>query len=285
MHILVRRNHDEVCVSLSGRLDGSTCGDFDAAVDDFLDRDGLSVLLELTDLEYVSSAGLASFLKLSKLLSAHGGSLSFTGLRGEVRKVFDASGLDRLFDLGKECFDKPLPAERKALTAAASTEALSLPACTDSMQVFQSFLSSYLRRSSLGTELLPTAELVLEEAFVNISRHAYRGSPGVVELVCRRDESHLCMEFRDQGPPFNPLDQEAPQLQNDIEQRSIGGLGIHLIREMALKAEYVRQGEMNIFRVWIGKPCENSAPLSRPPSEETQVEQTADSHPVTDNDD
>ena len=252
MDILVQRTHDEVFVSLSGRLDGISCRDFDAAAEAFLDRAGLNVEIEVTDLEYVSSAGLASLIKLSKRLAAHGGSLSFAGVRGEVRKVFDIAGFGGLFDLGAECFEKPTAPLRKTLTDAPEQEALSLPATPGSLDFFKSFLSSFVRRSSFSPELLSSAELVLEEVFLNIAVHAYQGGKGDVQLICRREGPQLCIEFRDQAPAFNPLEQAAPNLREGIEERSIGGLGIYLVRNIAQRVEYGRQHGENIFRIWIG---------------------------------
>jgi anti-sigma regulatory factor (Ser/Thr protein kinase) len=55
------------------------------------------------------------------------------------------------------------------------------------------------------------------------------------------------MEFEDRGREFNPLEIAEPDLETPIEDRQLGGLGIHLVKNMVDLAEYRRDGDRNIL--------------------------------------
>ena len=55
------------------------------------------------------------------------------------------------------------------------------------------------------------------------------------------------MEFEDRGREFNPLEIAEPDLETPIEDRQLGGLGIHLVKNMFDLAEYRRDGDRNIL--------------------------------------
>ncbi|GHT82073.1 hypothetical protein AGMMS49960_07730 [Betaproteobacteria bacterium] len=86
--------------------------------------------------------------------------------------------------------------------------------------------------------------LVLEEILTNIRLHAYKKEPGLIEIsasLCDADIHLLHLEITDWGPPFNPLvDSAAPDLESDIDDRPVGGLGIHIVRNLTHALSYVR---------------------------------------------
>lgn len=86
--------------------------------------------------------------------------------------------------------------------------------------------------------------LVVEEIVVNIVDYAYPEGNGYLEVRINNDNKELTIEFRDHGIPFNPLEQSMPDLDIPLEERSIGGLGIFLTKEMMDNVEYrYEQGE------------------------------------------
>lgn len=86
--------------------------------------------------------------------------------------------------------------------------------------------------------------LVVEEIVVNIVDYAYPEGNGYLEVRINNDSKELTIEFRDHGIPFNPLEQSMPDLDIPLEERSIGGLGIFLTKEMMDNVEYrYEQGE------------------------------------------
>jgi anti-sigma B factor antagonist len=82
-------------VVATGRLDAAQAPTAQA----FLDRVQGTVTLDLSGLEYISSAGLGVLLKTQKRLMASGGRLRLAGLRPHLRDIFVYSGFDKLFEI------------------------------------------------------------------------------------------------------------------------------------------------------------------------------------------
>ena len=80
--------------------------------------------------------------------------------------------------------------------------------------------------------------LCLDELIANVMRHGYGGTEGPISLQLSLADGALTLELRDRAIPFNPLDAPAPKLDVPIEERPIGGLGVHIIRELMTSLEY-----------------------------------------------
>lgn len=77
----------------SGRLDGTTTGDFEKTVVDALVAAGQGrVVVDMKGVEYVSSAGLRSLLVVAKRAKAGGQPFSVAALSPSVREIFEISG-------------------------------------------------------------------------------------------------------------------------------------------------------------------------------------------------
>lgn len=76
-------------VSVGGRLDTHTFEDLDEALAPLLTRQLHSLVLDLSDLEYISSAGIRSIFKARKALAAHGGKVLVVNPQPQIQKVFD----------------------------------------------------------------------------------------------------------------------------------------------------------------------------------------------------
>jgi sigma-B regulation protein RsbU (phosphoserine phosphatase) len=102
----------------------------------------------------------------------------------------------------------------------------------------------------LPATLMHDVHLVLEEVTCNVFSHGrVQGRDPALELLVSVDSHKLCLEFRDDGLAFDPLTQPAPDLDADIGERPIGGLGVHLVRELAEEVAYSRDDHHNVLRV------------------------------------
>lgn len=127
---------------------------------------------------------------------------------------------------------------------------LKLPATLESLDPFQDFVRGQIRDGGCSRETQFKIQLALEEALVNIAHYAYPpGVSGWIELACRLEPAgqRLCVEIRDGGRAFNPFERAKPDMTAPLDKRPIGGLGIFLVRQMAEKAEYRRDGEINVL--------------------------------------
>ena len=92
--------------------------------------------------------------------------------------------------------------------------------------------------SPIGSEL----NLVLEEIVMNVIQHGRPESPeGAIRVSLRLEDADIVATVADRGAPFNPLLAREPDLAADLEQRDLGGLGIHLVRRLVSSMEYARR--------------------------------------------
>lgn len=91
-------------------------------------------------------------------------------------------------------------------------------------------------------------ELAAEEAFVNVVTHSYAGRKGKVEIGLKWAPGHIEIVLRDWGPPFDPLANASNvNLEAPLDEREIGGLGIHLMRCVMDELIYKREKDENVL--------------------------------------
>ncbi len=98
MEFAFRQIGSAYVITLSGRLDAFSSQGFEQSALELVRNNGMShAVLDLSQVDYVSSFGLRAILGLGKALAPGGGALHVTGLHPSVRKVFTGSGFDSLF--------------------------------------------------------------------------------------------------------------------------------------------------------------------------------------------
>ena len=90
------REHGILIARASGRVDGATSRAFQEDLDACIQKDDRNVVLDLADVEYMSSAGLRVLLLTTKSLARQGKRFAVSSLQPEVREVFNISGFDRI---------------------------------------------------------------------------------------------------------------------------------------------------------------------------------------------
>ncbi len=93
-------------------------------------------------------------------------------------------------------------------------------------------------------------QLACEEIFSNIVFYAFDGQVGppiVVDLEFNDGLATVC--FTDSGKEFDPLAHEAPDVEQSLDEREIGGLGIFLVRKTMDSVHYERRGSLNVFTI------------------------------------
>ena len=92
-----------IVIKPGGRLDAESTPQFNAACNNCIRSGTLHIVLDLAALDYISSAGLGSMVRLAKKLEELGGAALLCGLRGLVKEVFQVTNLLSLFKV----FDSP----------------------------------------------------------------------------------------------------------------------------------------------------------------------------------
>jgi anti-sigma B factor antagonist len=92
MHISEQFNEAVLVLGLQGRLDTNTSEPFEQRMMAIIDAGNKRVVVDLTDLDYISSAGLRVLLMGAKRLKNEEGRLALCGLKDHIREVFEVSG-------------------------------------------------------------------------------------------------------------------------------------------------------------------------------------------------
>ena len=95
------------------------------------------------------------------------------------------------------------------------------------------FIERTCASAHLPADVAFAVRLAAEEACTNVIRHGYRGvTPGPVAVGIAHDASRVVVTIEDRGIPFDPADAPPPPVDAPAEDRPLGGLGWHLIRQV-----------------------------------------------------
>ena len=86
------KNGNETVISLSGQLDTLTSIDFEKEITNILGSDTHAVVLDGTELTYISSAGLRLLLTLQKGMKAKNGTFKLRNLKQEIIEILNVTG-------------------------------------------------------------------------------------------------------------------------------------------------------------------------------------------------
>lgn len=99
LSVILKTDGGLAVISLEGRLDAATVGQFDTAWASALEGGAGRCVVEMSGLEFISSAGLHSLLVLARRLDADKGTLCCCGLTENVRDVFSIAGFTKVFQI------------------------------------------------------------------------------------------------------------------------------------------------------------------------------------------
>ena len=101
-----------------------------------------------------------------------------------------------------------------------------------------------------GIDMATTMKLnlAIEEAVVNVMNYAYpQGTVGDINIEVQVDNNQLEFIISDSGTPFDPTTKAEVDTTLSAEERTIGGLGIHLVRNIMDSINYERANGKNIL--------------------------------------
>ncbi|MDR2353117.1 MAG: ATP-binding protein [Deltaproteobacteria bacterium] len=105
--------------------------------------------------------------------------------------------------------------------------------------------------------ILSNIELVLEELIVNVCHYAYNDKVRGQFKLSRRTvtfdgDPYLVITLKDWGKPFNPfVNKEEPNFSLTLEDRKVGGLGLHLIRNFVDHYCYYYYRKTNVTEIFF----------------------------------
>lgn len=128
---------------------------------------------------------------------------------------------------------------------------LTLPAKTELLDTVTGFVLARLKENGCSEEDQMIIAIAAEEIFVNIAHYAYGPDGGEATVRFRMDKAASTAEisFSDRGTPYNPLARQDPDISLGAEERSIGGLGIFMVKESMDGTQYEFKDGANILTI------------------------------------
>jgi sigma-B regulation protein RsbU (phosphoserine phosphatase) len=108
-------------------------------------------------------------------------------------------------------------------------------------------LEEFSDSAGLDMGVAQAAELVLDELLTNIISYGFGDAVEhkiTVEMLVKANALHIVIS--DDGICFNPFEQEDPDLESSIDERDLGGLGIHLVKKFMDEYSYQRLEGRNV---------------------------------------
>jgi len=181
--------------------------------------------------------------RLADFLQQANGSSATELIRGAVDQV-------RQHSVGAPQSDDITALALKYLLTGATTEAIVVELKNSLLEIKRlvRIADDFGQRHRLDAQTSHNVKLALDEILTNIISYAYADAREH-SIVTRFHLEHgkLTVEVQDDGRPFNPLNAPEPDTNQLLEERPIGGLGIHLVRKLMHELEYRRQNDRNIL--------------------------------------
>ncbi|MBI4041228.1 MAG: STAS domain-containing protein [Deltaproteobacteria bacterium] len=99
MNIQERKVNNIILLTLSGRIDAFTAEKLDEELNSIINTGNLHFVVNLTEVSYISSAGLRVFLGAYKKLLKNQGKIYFTNMPEPILKIFSLAGFDKIFEI------------------------------------------------------------------------------------------------------------------------------------------------------------------------------------------
>ena len=125
---------------------------------------------------------------------------------------------------------------------------LTLPNDIETIPQLNEFIDGFCEQRDIDNDITMSLNLAIEEAVVNVMNYAYpEGTVGYVDIDVEADDNYVTFVISDTGKPFDPTQKDEVNIALSVEERPIGGLGIHLVRRMMDEISYRYADHRNIL--------------------------------------
>ena len=115
---------------------------------------------------------------------------------------------------------------------------------------FNQRFAAFAEQQQLPGQVVVSMQIVFEELLSNIIKYNFSDdAPHDIEIKVEVSAEKLMATIIDDGIAFNPFDAPAPDTTLALEDREIGGLGVHIVRTMMDEVFYERDGNKNVVTV------------------------------------
>lgn len=128
---------------------------------------------------------------------------------------------------------------------------LTVTARVENIETVTDFVNEQLEVLDFSMKARMQIDIAIDEIFSNIAHYAYGPQTGdaTVRVETVQDPAGIVITFIDQGMPYDPLSAAEPDITLSAEERSIGGLGIFMVKKSMDELAYRRENGSNIFSI------------------------------------
>ena len=128
---------------------------------------------------------------------------------------------------------------------------LTLAAVKENITPVTMFVDEQLEALDCSMKAQMQIDVALDELFANIANYAYPGGTGdaTIQTDFEPAERIFSITFIDSGIPYDPLAKPDPDVTLSAEERSIGGLGIFLVKKTMDDMIYRYENNQNILTI------------------------------------
>jgi anti-sigma regulatory factor (Ser/Thr protein kinase) len=122
-----------------------------------------------------------------------------------------------------------------------TSERSEVPRLADAVEAFG-------REQGFIEDDIHSIQLLLDEVVINVIKHGYKDEKGrPIDVTLSLEGKTLTIRVEDEARPFDPTAAPPPNLDLPIEERPIGGLGVHIVKSLTDSMDYQRAGSRNIL--------------------------------------
>ena len=108
----------------------------------------------------------------------------------------------------------------------------------ENLSVIGDFVAEATKQLGVDQVTISRVQLVVDEACTNVIKHAYSEWKDLITLILELVDDDLIITIRDHGKPFDPSSIATPDLEVDLNERRVGGLGIYFMRKLMDEVSY-----------------------------------------------
>ncbi len=132
----------------------------------------------------------------------------------------------------------------------AKKQLLSIKNRLEDIKIVIDNFEEFAKLANLEQAFVLKMNIVLDELLANVIRYAFEDNHDhLIYLEFAVTDSSFCMTLEDNGVPFDPFNQPPPDTNKGLEERDIGGLGIHIVKRLMDNYSYERLGNNNVVKL------------------------------------
>ena len=137
------------------------------------------------------------------------------------------------------------------MNASGTAKEITVEAKVENLEKITSFVEEALEKIGCPMKVRIQMNVAIDEIFSNICYYAYQPGTGdaTILLDISENPTQVTVTFIDQGIPYDPLKQEEPDTTLSADERTIGGLGIFMVKKSMDELSYEYKDGKNILNM------------------------------------